>query len=125
MSGDDPILESLSLQLNSANVQQREHTGVGQYTSIGFSSPVMPLAGQPSFCLGDVLADVYGVPSGVGFILWVDQGVISTLEIYTYQEELPSEVQTFSVRYNTNSGQRDLESLRGTAGWPRSQGSSS
>ncbi len=120
LSGEDPVLTCLSLQLKSAVVRCREYTGVGQYTTFEFTSPVKPLEGQPSFCFGDVLAKVDGVPSGVGCVLWIDQGLIDTLEIYTYQEELPTDIQAFAVRYLTDSGLRDLETLRSTAGWPGS-----
>ena len=116
LSGDDSVLECLRSQLRFAKILSREHTGVGQYSKFTFTTPVVPLEGQPSFCFGDVRAAITGVPNGAGFLLWIEQGLISELEAYTYQEEMPITVDEFVLMYNTD-GERDIGSLRRTADW--------
>lgn len=117
LAGDDPVLKRLSSQLQNAKAASREHTGVGQYIDITFTNPVQAIDGEPSFRFGDVRAEVDGVPNGVGVQLWIDRGLMREIEIYTYQEEWPAIVQKFSLSYDTG-GERDLEALRCTVGWP-------
>lgn len=76
---------ALRQQVSSASVAQRENTGVGFYTKLRITDePRMEGAPSP---LGGIGADVDGMTYGMGFLLWLQDGVAETLEGYTYDDE--------------------------------------
>ena len=118
LAGNDEVLSCLRAQLPFAKASCREHTGVGQFTDMAFSSPVTPIEGEPSFGIGGVVAEVNGVPYGGGFRLYIEKGLVNCLEIHAFGGEWPTLVTSFSLQYG-NGGHRDLDALRLTPGWPK------
>jgi hypothetical protein len=111
LAGDHPVLEALREQAHGAYVRKRTMTGVGFFTDLGVlpgaRRAVLPTMGG---CLSDVVAEVDGLEHGAGVVLFVDDGYLSFLEGYSYDEPWPECIQKFTLRYRSSEG-RDLSSL--------------
>lgn len=117
LDGEDPVLEVLREQYGLSKVASREYTGVGFYLYFEVKSTKNAILDasnvKKSFCFGDV--DVV-ITSGakhqrVGFLLWIENGYLHSLEAYTYGlEKWPVEIDEFQLRYLGNH--RDLNDLR-------------
>lgn len=110
LAGDDKILGSLRRQFEAAKVIQREMTGVGFYTTFAVPPEIDRLPGNRSFNFGDVEAEIPGLNSGAGFLLFVKDGALDFLEGYTYDEPWPDQVSSFELSY-VRPDQRDLRAL--------------
>jgi hypothetical protein len=100
LEGDLPELERLRAQAARLHVTKRELTGVGFYTAFGHPADVVPLKAPRRMRFGDVLADIDGLAHGAGFVLFVDDGVMTMLEGYsTANEAWPDPIGSFSLRY--------------------------
>lgn len=108
--GDDAVLAALRCQYKSSHVGAIEFTGGGAYIDFAVPESAVNLPQSLSFCFGDIEGTVKLVNYGIGFLLWVKNGKLSFLEIYTYMEHLPNEIVDFSLDYI--GGKRDLEELR-------------
>jgi len=73
---------ALREQLSKAKVIGRQNTGTGFYTTLAVAGG-RPMRGAAS-PMGDVGADVHGVEHGMGFLLWLRDGIAETLEGYVY-----------------------------------------
>ncbi|HEY1929302.1 MAG TPA: hypothetical protein VGG92_17700 [Caulobacteraceae bacterium] len=76
--------EALRQQVMSATVTERENTGAGFYTKLAVTGG-QKLVGVTS-PIGDVGADIEAMSRGMGFLLWMKDGVADTLEGYTYDD---------------------------------------
>jgi hypothetical protein len=106
LSRDDPGYAELREQYASCRVTSREMTGVGFYTAleVDASTPPAPTSvgnplGQGRGFPDDVYADLDGLEHGAGFILWLEDGRLETLEGFTYAEPWPDEVRRFDVGF--------------------------
>lgn len=117
LDGDDPVLNVLREQLAHVVSMRREYTGVGSYVDFIHPEDTLPLPGNPSFSFGDVMAEVEGLETGGGFVLFVKDGLLHTLETFSYDDFWPETIGRFRVKYRTGE-QRDLATLRQTPGWP-------
>ena len=88
-------MEILHAQFAAASVIERDHTGVGFYTTISVPSSVAPVEHRQE--LHDALFDgaagqARSDPGGwVFFHLWLDDGYLSCLEGYTIRDSWPNE----------------------------------
>jgi hypothetical protein len=105
VSRDEPGYDELRRQLVSCRVRSREMTGVGFYTTLEVdpSAPTAPASvgnplGQGRGFPDDVCADLEGLQHGTGFVLWLADGRLETLEGFTYDEPWPNEAEAFAVR---------------------------
>ena len=106
LSRHEPGYAELREQFTSCRVNSRKMTDVGFYTELGVdahasSAPVSvgnPLGQGYEFPDG-VYADIDGLEHGAGFLLWLDEGRLETLEAFTYAEPWPDEVRRFEVRF--------------------------
>jgi len=98
LTGDAPGLQVLREQWSQARLLHREATGVGFFTHFSLPLGVHRLS-KANARIGDVLADVAGLQNGAGFILWVEAGVISCLEGYSFGEDWPSDIDRYALRY--------------------------
>lgn len=109
MSRDQPGYDALRAQRSGCSARGREQSSAGFYTELEVSPDASPadmgLVGNP---LGqghdfpeDVAADIEGLESGAGFLLWLKDGRLSQLEGYSYLEDDASPVWDgdFSVRW--------------------------
>lgn len=108
LAGDHPALAVLRRQMASVVVSRREFTGVGFLTD--FLVGDAPRLGQARLQLGDVGATAPGLRNGIGFVLFVENGAIATIEAHTYDEPLPDDLCECALFY-TGGGCRDMTSL--------------
>jgi hypothetical protein len=113
--GEDPVLEELRKQLALSKATSREITGHGFYLHFELPKEIKGiheyLPVKPTFCFGDVEAKIDSLRYGAGFLLWIKEGILSSLEGYTYDEEWPQKVNSFEVHY-FNNNLRNLEKIR-------------
>ena len=106
LAREEPGYDNLRAQIGSCRVTGREMTGVGFYTALevdATASPAPPAVGNP---VGqghefpdDVYADLDGLRHGVGFLLWLDDGRLATLEGFTYDEPWPDGVRRLACAW--------------------------
>jgi hypothetical protein len=96
LGGDDPRLPALRRQWDSATLVSREYTGVGFYTTLRVPKE-LALEGHPHLTAADVHADIEGLEHGAGFVLFVIDGLMETLEGYTSADRWPGEVRGFKL----------------------------
>jgi hypothetical protein len=93
------IQDALERQFEAAEVVERENTGVGFFTQIVVRADVPRVSSQSP--LGrEVGAKVDGLDHGMGFILFMKEGRMQTLEGFTYSDsttELNFEALNFEV----------------------------
>ena len=103
---------SVSAQLAHATVSQREHTGVGFFTTFSIPPDAPVSHDLPDTELGGVSAEHPDVRYGVGFILFIRRGAVACLEAYTYDDPWPEDESKFraflDASKNTNSNERNV-----------------
>ncbi len=110
LTGDLPALATLRIQRQRMQVAKREYTGVGFFIEFEHPDDVVRLATSKSIRFGDVVAELDGLEHGAGFLLFIDNGLITMLEGYTNTNEAwPAKPGRFELRYWTP--QRDLTPL--------------
>jgi len=108
--GEHPALATLRHQVARCLVSKREFSGKGFFTE--FQLPAGETAVPTSrsrIRFGDVVAELHGVEGGAGFVLFVDDGYLVTLEGYVFVGAWPDEPEVESLRYDPNP--RDLSGL--------------
>lgn len=117
LSGEAPVLALLRDQLATSRVQSRDFTGVGFYLNIELPTTNKRihevLEVKQDFCFGDVGAYLEADDriQEVGFLLWIKNGYLDSLEAYTYGlEKWPEEVNSFRLFYFGDK--HDLDDLR-------------
>lgn len=80
-------------------------TGVGFFADL-VVDPTAPLATPSSQSLSGVIADVKGVRHGAGFVLFVRDGRLVTLEGFTCDEPWPDDVAEFRVQRDGSTRER-------------------
>ena len=115
LDGQEPVLDALRRQLAKANSVTKVFTGHGIYINFNLPSDVIPLHKvlkvKPRFCFGDVEASIPSLEYGAHFLLWVEDGQLTSLEGYTFDESYPQEISDFQLRYYGREG-RDWNYLR-------------
>lgn len=91
LAGDDPVFQGLREQMNSLAVTTRDSTGVGFYTEFALPSMVNRVEAR-RLRLTSVRGSTDSLQNGLGFVLYVDEGAISMLEGYTYDEPWPTDL---------------------------------
>ncbi|NWJ40973.1 MAG: hypothetical protein HXX12_08370 [Geothrix sp.] len=101
VEGNDPLLGLLKDQINNIVNRERKTTGVGFFTKLEISmkSPIPSLLKGKDFVISDVIVQMNGLESGAGFNLFVTDGVLDTLEGYTFQESWPDILQIIKIDY--------------------------
>lgn len=117
LEGDLPFFVNLREQLVECIVNDREHTGVGFFTSLSVPDHLPRIRGL-DVTFGDVVCEFPETRTEVGFLLYIKDGVLDMLEGYTYDEPWPSPDARYSLKY-VGGEMRDLEALERTL---RSQG---
>lgn len=87
LAGDHPTLETLRQQFDRCSVANRKFTGVGFFTSFQVQGSEPRVEPARRMVIGDVCADVDGLDYGCGFLLFVKDGLISTLECHLWGDE--------------------------------------
>ena len=112
LEGQDEFLYKLRIQFESSEILSEEESGVGIF--VDFEShkdqiELEPIKGRIIF--GDVIGMIQKKPI-VGFLLYIEDGLITTLEGYTLGDELWLDNEDeIELSYDTGM-QHDLESLK-------------
>lgn len=110
LSGNFPELMRLRNQIELCSVIKRELTGCGFYTTFSVPENIVRIPGF-DVKFGDVIGEITGVRGGVGFLLYIKDGVLDMLEGYSYDEPWPSSIYEFKLNY-INGKERDWEALK-------------
>ena len=103
LKGEDPVLHAIRAQYQQVTKINRELTGYGFYLHFYLPPNIarlykhLPI--KPSFSFGDVEAVISSLENGVGFLLWVKDGLIDMLEAYTYDEAWPESITEYELKY--------------------------
>lgn len=98
ISENDEISDELVRQYKNAKVVSREFTGFGFYTNFMVSSENLRLKNNFNIEMGNVQAELDGLKYGVGFVLFIRDGFIKSLEGYTYDEPWPERIINYSFK---------------------------
>jgi hypothetical protein len=99
LAGDNPELEILRHQLNKSAISDREFTGTGFFTNFHMPPTVVRLSNRERATIGDVAANIHGINHGAGFVLFIDDGILDSLEGFTYDEPWPDKMEKFELTY--------------------------
>jgi len=87
----------LGEQYKSAIIVNREFSGFGFFTNFEIIDKSLKLAGSQNRELGNTHAKIEGLELGAGFVLFIRNGFIKTLECYTYDEPWPETISTYTI----------------------------
>ena len=87
LAGEHTTLETLRQQFDVSYVAERHFTGVGFFTSFKVQNCLPRLVPPRRIVIGDVCAVVDGLEYGCGFILFVDDGLLGTLECHLWGDD--------------------------------------
>ncbi|MEO8454789.1 MAG: hypothetical protein ABI454_06490 [Sphingomicrobium sp.] len=90
------LARKLERQLSVATVGKRENTGVGFFTTISMPLAVEPVERSEPLS-GETHARLPSLEHGLGFVLFLEAGVIETLEGFTYGSESTASLDLTSV----------------------------
>ena len=98
LQGEHRALEVLRYQFAEAKVSSRDYTGVGFYTNFAIPefSPRLPL---PRLVIGDVFADMTGLRHGATFLIFIEHGILATLECAIFEDAWPAEARICRLYY--------------------------
>jgi len=98
LDGDHPALDVLRGQLSKVVVADREETGVGAFV---FLKPGRAAArcAPPRFVLSDIVYQLEGCLNGGTAALFVENGELDSLELYTWTDPWPDDPHLSSVDY--------------------------
>ena len=97
--GNNRVFEVIKEQLASATVSKRELTGSGFFTRFALRASTKKLPKKSKFMIADVSAKIPRLKNGADFILWIENGVILSLEGFTYDEAWPKEITSFELAF--------------------------
>lgn len=96
LDGDNDVLKTLKLQIEQAEIE-RESTGAGFYLNFNVDREC-PRVFPNKFRISDVTAEIAGLKYGAGFVLFVNDGAVSQLEGYSYEEPWPDTIKTYKFK---------------------------
>jgi hypothetical protein len=98
-SGAD--FDLLRAQVPLIQVRARTHTGAGFYTDLEVPPGTPGIPHCTKGTVGTLDAECEGTRSGVGFLLFLRDGLLSQLECFTYAGEALESVEFASYRFET------------------------
>lgn len=113
LDGDHPFLDVLREQFAVSEVASREFSGAGFYLNLRVPGTSPRLPELKRLCISDVVGSIPSVLGGVGFVLYVENGVLSVLEGYTNGDDWDGAFEGYSLNYD-HDGARDLGNLFGS-----------
>ena|ERR1700733_14165224 len=101
LGGDHPVLAVLRSQWAQARVTGRELTRVGFFLKMHVPPSARLATTKRLFTLGDdVVIDLPGRETIAGVVLFVRNGILDLLELYTFDSPWPIDTSGFVVRYS-------------------------
>lgn len=100
LDGAHPALNALREQLLAARVGARTFSGAGFSIELAILDhiPRAPVA-RRKIHFGDVAAELPELKHSAGFVLFVEDGRLTKLEAYSYDEPWDGEPKRFELRY--------------------------
>ena len=87
-------------QYTKIEISEIESTEVGFYVNYELKHKEYKSPINGSFKIGDLNCEMDGLKYGIGFLLYVNEGMIKLLEIYTYGEESwPVKIGKYNFHY--------------------------
>jgi len=111
LKGDDAILELLREQYNTVKIKERKFTDTGFFTTFDVKDKNVIIPNCKSFNFGDIVGEMENLKYGIGFILFIKDGILNILEGYTYEEKWPKIITKYQFHY-ISGNERDLNKLR-------------
>ena len=89
----------LRIQLASAEVAKRDYTGVGLYVDFNITETVPTLSNEDRHidAFPNLALQHPDLEACAGAILWISNGKISTLELYTFDGDWPEDETLFKI----------------------------
>jgi hypothetical protein len=109
LAGDDPTLKILQAQAEAGELVCRDSTGAGFFLSFRIPANAPTLA-VGDFHFGDVEAEIEGMRHGAGFVIFVREGRLATLEGYSYGEPWSKNIRKFRLWYQRDPRQLTIPS---------------
>jgi hypothetical protein len=103
LDGGGRALSILREQFQVAKVLNRQLTEVGFFIEFSVPSDAPIVSSSPSFEINDVVSEIRGIENGAGFVLYVRDGKLATLEGFTFDENWPKEISDFKLDYREKS----------------------
>ncbi len=91
-----PVL-SRTVDFEAVNVRDRELTGAGFFTELEPSDCLRLFEGGVRLRWGKAGARLNASKVETGYLVYVDDGYVSTIEGYTYGDEWPNQIDTFEL----------------------------
>ena len=108
LSGDTEILKILRNQYYKSIITNIEKSSVGCFTEFKIIGEIQKINPQNAY-IGDVYLESEQLESRMGIILFIENGIISMLEFYTYGDDiLPNGFESYKFVYE--NGKRDFNS---------------
>jgi len=86
-------------QYLNAKILQRKTSPVGWFTDFHVDSNCTCLSVKNGD-VGNADARVKDMKRGIGFLLWIEDGMLSCLEAFTYEENFPEHIEVISIANN-------------------------
>jgi hypothetical protein len=99
LAGENSELKILREQFSKATVSTRELTENGFFTTLKIPAVAVCLQRKGRVTITDVSADLPQLKHGVGFVMFIDDGKISCLEGFCYDESWPDSSTDFELSY--------------------------
>lgn len=99
LQGEHPALAILREQLEVAAVSTRKYTGVGFLTSFVVPTNTRRLPSARRLIIHDVFAEILGLQYGAGFLVFVEHGVLDTLECAVFEDAWPTQASIRRLYY--------------------------
>jgi len=90
LDGENEVLNNLRDQFRDSEMISIDNTGVGMFVDFKTSRNSLKLNGggiKDDFAFGDVFGTIDGVFGAIGFIIFVQNGFLKSLEIYSIGEK--------------------------------------
>jgi hypothetical protein len=98
LAGDHPVLAVLRRQWATARVTNRDYTSFGLYLTIEVAGdePTVPIR---RLLFGDVRVELPGNKNAMGSLVVIEDGRLTSLEMYTFDMPWPVDVSGFKAKY--------------------------
>lgn len=112
LSGDHPSLVELRKQINGLSVKTRDSNEAGVITELTTAPDTKPASLRSErIQLGDVFGRLQGLKRGCGFLLFVENGFLKSLESYSFEEPWPKNIVKFELDFVDGREMRLKEKL--------------